>query len=62
MENQIPQDTGGKLAYLDLLLDENSMKYSLRIQNPKKALSRVHSSNSQYLYDPKISNGNLNLI
>jgi hypothetical protein len=62
MENQIPQETEGKLAYLALLLDENSMKYSLRIQNHKKALSRVYSSNSQYLYDPNISNGNLNLI
>ena len=61
MENQIPQETEGKL-YLALLLDENSMKYSLRIQNHKKALSRVYSSNSQYLYDPNISNGNLNLI
>ena len=45
-----------------LLLDENSMKYSLRIQNHKKALVRVYSSNSQYLHDPNISNGNLNLI
>ena len=53
MENHTPPQKETENLLLLILIEDNNMKYPLRIHNHEKVLSRVYSLNSYYLYGPK---------
>lgn len=53
MENHTPPQKETENLLLLILIEDNNMKYPLRIHNHEKFLSRVYSLNSYYLYGPK---------